>query len=191
MRVSLQYLLLLFALRRINYPYLTNDIMNSTSAEVHALGMRYSVYNTMRELSNRCAEVCCSALCESCPIRVLSLFPRDFQLHCLPPTSPDIRNAGNGRLLRRRLRIFWRRLAQGEGKAVLCCCIIGAFFSLLFSSIFSLSAPWATFVCLSAGARGDGLFVCLVDPHSWLGGWLCHGRSDACRRTVALEQLLR
>ena len=43
---------------RINYPYLTNDLMNATSAEVHSLGMRFSIYNTMRELSNRCAEVC-------------------------------------------------------------------------------------------------------------------------------------
>ena len=40
----------------INYPYLTNALMNATSAEVHALGMRFSIYNTMRELSNRCAE---------------------------------------------------------------------------------------------------------------------------------------
>jgi hypothetical protein len=40
----------------INYPYLTNDLMNSTAAECQALGMKYSIYNTMRELSNRCAE---------------------------------------------------------------------------------------------------------------------------------------
>ena len=48
---------------RINYPYLTNDLMNATSTEVHALGMRYSIYNTMRELSNRCAEVMLYAEC--------------------------------------------------------------------------------------------------------------------------------
>jgi hypothetical protein len=40
----------------INYPYLTNDQMNATSTEVHELGMRFSIYNTMRELSNRCVE---------------------------------------------------------------------------------------------------------------------------------------
>ena len=40
----------------INYPFLTNDLMRAAAAEVQALGMRYSVYNTMRELSNRCAE---------------------------------------------------------------------------------------------------------------------------------------
>jgi hypothetical protein len=40
----------------INYPYLTNELMNATAAEVHGLGMRFSIYNTMRELSNRCAE---------------------------------------------------------------------------------------------------------------------------------------
>jgi hypothetical protein len=40
----------------INYPYLTNDQMNETSFEIHSLGMKFSIYNTMRELSNRCAE---------------------------------------------------------------------------------------------------------------------------------------
>jgi hypothetical protein len=41
----------------INYPYLTNELMNATAAAVHELGMRFSVYNTMRELSNRCSEL--------------------------------------------------------------------------------------------------------------------------------------
>ena len=40
----------------INYPYLTNDIMGETATAVQALGMKFSIYNTMRELSNRCAE---------------------------------------------------------------------------------------------------------------------------------------
>ena len=40
----------------INYPYLTNELMNSTAAQCQALGMKYSIYNTMRELSNRCVE---------------------------------------------------------------------------------------------------------------------------------------
>ena len=40
----------------INYPYLTNEAMGAAAAACHALGMRFSIYNTMRELSNRCAE---------------------------------------------------------------------------------------------------------------------------------------
>ena len=40
----------------INYPYLTNNVMEQTSSALHDLGVRYSIYNTMRELSNRCAE---------------------------------------------------------------------------------------------------------------------------------------
>lgn len=40
----------------INYPYLTNPAMGAAAAACHALGMRFSIYNTMRELSNRCAE---------------------------------------------------------------------------------------------------------------------------------------
>jgi len=40
----------------INYPYKTNGLMNATSAACHALGMKFSIYNTMRELSNRAEE---------------------------------------------------------------------------------------------------------------------------------------
>jgi hypothetical protein len=40
----------------INYPFLTNDVMGETSSALHNLGVRFSIYNTMRELSNRCAE---------------------------------------------------------------------------------------------------------------------------------------
>ena len=40
----------------INYPYLTNGAMGAAAGAAQALGMRFSIYNTMRELSNRCAE---------------------------------------------------------------------------------------------------------------------------------------
>jgi len=40
----------------INYPYMTNDVMRETASAIQSLGMRFGVYNTMRELSNRCAE---------------------------------------------------------------------------------------------------------------------------------------
>ena len=40
----------------INYPLLTNDLMRATATAVQGLGMRFSIYNTMRELSNRCIE---------------------------------------------------------------------------------------------------------------------------------------
>ena len=40
----------------INYPYLTNAAMKQASDTCHKLGMKYSVYNTMRELSDRCRE---------------------------------------------------------------------------------------------------------------------------------------
>eukprot|EP01062_Namystynia_karyoxenos_P039556 TRINITY_DN28723_c0_g6_i1.p1 TRINITY_DN28723_c0_g6~~TRINITY_DN28723_c0_g6_i1.p1 ORF type:complete len:1255 (+),score=349.79 TRINITY_DN28723_c0_g6_i1:72-3767(+) len=41
----------------INYPYLTNDLMRSAADRSHANGMRFKIYNTMRELSNRCREI--------------------------------------------------------------------------------------------------------------------------------------
>ena len=40
----------------INYPYLTNIAMKYAADACHKLGMKYSVYNTMRELSDRCSE---------------------------------------------------------------------------------------------------------------------------------------
>jgi hypothetical protein len=40
----------------INYPYLTNTANKWAAEQCHSLGMKYSVYNTMRELSNRCHE---------------------------------------------------------------------------------------------------------------------------------------
>ena len=40
----------------INYPYLTNPANKWAADQCHSLGMKYSVYNTMRELSNRCRE---------------------------------------------------------------------------------------------------------------------------------------
>lgn len=40
----------------INYPYLTNVAMKYAANACHKLGMQYSVYNTMRELSDRCTE---------------------------------------------------------------------------------------------------------------------------------------
>ena len=40
-----------------DYPYLTNDLMKQTADACHALNMKYSIYNTMRELSNACMEV--------------------------------------------------------------------------------------------------------------------------------------
>ncbi len=40
----------------INYPYLTNDAMKACADACHTLNMSYSVYNTMRELSDRCTE---------------------------------------------------------------------------------------------------------------------------------------
>lgn len=36
--------------------YLTNVAMKSAAESCHALGMRFAVYNTMRELSDRCME---------------------------------------------------------------------------------------------------------------------------------------
>ena len=39
-----------------NYPYLTNPAMKYAADSCHANGMKYSVYNTMRELSDRCTE---------------------------------------------------------------------------------------------------------------------------------------
>ena len=41
----------------INYPYLTNAAMKHSADACHALGMKFSVYNTMRELSDRCTEL--------------------------------------------------------------------------------------------------------------------------------------
>eukprot|EP01060_Flectonema_neradi_P039927 TRINITY_DN8959_c0_g1_i1.p2 TRINITY_DN8959_c0_g1~~TRINITY_DN8959_c0_g1_i1.p2 ORF type:complete len:421 (+),score=46.56 TRINITY_DN8959_c0_g1_i1:1874-3136(+) len=41
----------------INYPYLTNSLMNETASEVHSHGMKFKVYNTMRELSNHATEI--------------------------------------------------------------------------------------------------------------------------------------
>ena len=41
----------------INYPYLTNAAMKYASDTVQQLGMKFSVYNTMRELSDRCMEL--------------------------------------------------------------------------------------------------------------------------------------
>lgn len=40
----------------INYPYLTNTAMKYAADACHALGIKFSVYNTMRELSDRCLE---------------------------------------------------------------------------------------------------------------------------------------
>ena len=41
----------------INYPYKTVSLMADASKACHALGMRFKIYNTMRELSNRCDEI--------------------------------------------------------------------------------------------------------------------------------------
>jgi len=40
----------------INYPYLTNGPLKEAADECHALGMKFKVYNTMRELSNHALE---------------------------------------------------------------------------------------------------------------------------------------
>ena len=40
----------------INYPFLTNEAMKQAADACHDLGMNFNVYNTMRELSNRCSE---------------------------------------------------------------------------------------------------------------------------------------
>lgn len=40
----------------INYPYLTNTAMKFAADACHQNGMKFSVYNTMRELSDRCTE---------------------------------------------------------------------------------------------------------------------------------------
>lgn len=40
----------------INYPYLTNAAMTAASNSAHANNMSFSIYNTMRELSDRCKE---------------------------------------------------------------------------------------------------------------------------------------
>lgn len=41
----------------INYPYETNQLMKEAADSCHALGLKYKIYNTMRELSNRCREI--------------------------------------------------------------------------------------------------------------------------------------
>jgi len=41
----------------INYPYETNVLMKEAADACHSLGLRFKIYNTMRELSNRCREV--------------------------------------------------------------------------------------------------------------------------------------
>ena len=41
----------------INYPYLTQTIMQENAAAAHKNGLKFSVYNTMRELSNRAKEL--------------------------------------------------------------------------------------------------------------------------------------
>eukprot|EP00747_Dinoflagellata_sp_TGD_P078072 gnl/TRDRNA2_/TRDRNA2_159884_c2_seq1.p1 gnl/TRDRNA2_/TRDRNA2_159884_c2~~gnl/TRDRNA2_/TRDRNA2_159884_c2_seq1.p1 ORF type:complete len:516 (-),score=82.86 gnl/TRDRNA2_/TRDRNA2_159884_c2_seq1:57-1496(-) len=41
----------------INYPYLTNSLMKDAADTCHRLGMRFKVYNTMRELSNHASEL--------------------------------------------------------------------------------------------------------------------------------------
>ena len=41
----------------INYPYETNSLMAQAADACHAVGLRYKVYNTMRELTNRCREL--------------------------------------------------------------------------------------------------------------------------------------
>lgn len=56
----------------INYPYLTNTAMKHAADACHELGMQYSVYNTMRELSDRCTE------CLLCPIRVKMDMPKSL-----------------------------------------------------------------------------------------------------------------
>ena len=41
----------------INYPYLTNGLLKDASDAAHAVGMKFKVYNTMRELSNHALEI--------------------------------------------------------------------------------------------------------------------------------------
>jgi hypothetical protein len=41
----------------INYPYLTNRLMKNTAAATHALGLKFKIYNTMRELSYKAREI--------------------------------------------------------------------------------------------------------------------------------------
>ena len=41
----------------INYPYETNTLMKAAADACHALGLKFKIYNTMRELSNRAREV--------------------------------------------------------------------------------------------------------------------------------------
>jgi hypothetical protein len=41
----------------INYPYATNQLMKDAADSCHAFGMKFKIYNTMRELSNRCREL--------------------------------------------------------------------------------------------------------------------------------------
>lgn len=44
------------ALRQINYPYLTNHANGVAASSCHQYDMKYSVYNTLGELSDRCVE---------------------------------------------------------------------------------------------------------------------------------------
>ena len=41
----------------INYPYLTNSLMRDAAQQCHAAGLKFKIYNTMRELSNRNREL--------------------------------------------------------------------------------------------------------------------------------------
>ena len=41
----------------INYPYLTNHLMRQASNASHAVGMKFKIYNTMRELSYKAREI--------------------------------------------------------------------------------------------------------------------------------------
>lgn len=41
----------------INYPYETTSLMKEAADACHALGLKFKIYNTMRELSNRCREL--------------------------------------------------------------------------------------------------------------------------------------
>ena len=41
----------------INYPYETVELMKEAGEACHKLGVKFKIYNTMRELSNRCREV--------------------------------------------------------------------------------------------------------------------------------------
>ena len=71
---------------QINYPYATNQLMAAAADACHTNGMKFKIYNTMRELSNRCREIWCESRVHICrPFRSMPL-PDPLSVSCLSTT---------------------------------------------------------------------------------------------------------